>query len=86
MQTIQFKVDNSYVDVVLNLLKTLNSLKLNVVKDLLIIDNSKKNNKWDIFFAQLEEVDTSGFLLTRVQPPMDKKVIKPLISENSKKF
>jgi len=73
MQTIQFKVDNSYVDIVLNLLKTLNNLKLNVVKDLLVIDNSKKNDKWDIFFEQLEDVDTSDFLLKRVQPPMDNK-------------
>jgi len=68
MQTIQFKVDNSYVDIVLNLLKTLNNLKLNVVRD-----NSKKDDKWDIFFEQLEEVDTSDFLLKRVQPPMDNK-------------
>ncbi len=57
MQTIQFKVDNSYVDIVLNLLKTLNNLKLNVVRDLLVIDNSKKDDKWDIFFEQLEEIE-----------------------------
>ena len=73
MQTIQFKVDNNYVDVVLNMLKTLNNLKLNVVKDLLIIDNSKKDDKWDKFFERLEEVDTSDFMQTRLQPPLDNK-------------
>ena len=44
-----------------------------MVRDLLVIDNSKKDDKWDIFFEQLEEVDTSDFLLKRVQPPMDNK-------------
>ena len=34
MQTIQFKVDNNYIDIVLNLLNTIN--------DLLIIDNKRK--------------------------------------------
>ena len=73
MQTIQFKVDNHYVDTVLNLLKGLNSLKLNVVKDLLVIDNSQKNDKWDTFFEELDKVDTSDFLQTRTQPPLDSK-------------
>jgi len=73
MQTIQFKVDNNYVDTVLNMLKTLNTLKLNVVKDLLIIDNNKKDDKWDRFFEQLKEADTSDFMQTRMQPPIDKK-------------
>jgi hypothetical protein len=34
MRTIQFKVDNSYVDIVLTLLNTLNNLKLNIIKNL----------------------------------------------------
>jgi hypothetical protein len=42
MQTIQFKVDNNYIDIVLSLVNTLNSLKLNVINDLLIIDNKRK--------------------------------------------
>lgn len=42
------------------------------VGDSLII-KPKKDNKWDIFFKLLEEVDTTDFLLTRVQPPLDNK-------------
>lgn len=45
MQTIQFKVDNNYIETVLNLLNGLNSLKLNVIKDLLILDNQKKEKE-----------------------------------------
>jgi len=39
MQTIQFKVDENHISVVLNLLKSLNSLKLNVINDLLVVNN-----------------------------------------------
>ena len=42
MQTIQFKVDNNYIKTVLSLLNNLNNLKLDIIKDLLIIDNTKK--------------------------------------------
>jgi hypothetical protein len=48
MQTIQFKVDNHYIEIVLNLLNSLNSLKLNVIKDLLIIDNKKSETDNDL--------------------------------------
>ena len=45
MQTIQFRVENNYIDIVLNLLNSLNSLKVNVIKDISIIDNiSHKHN------------------------------------------
>ena len=44
MQTIQFKVDNNYIETVLNLLNSLNRLKLNVISDLIIIDNKKEIN------------------------------------------
>lgn len=40
MQTIQFKVDSNYIEMVLNLLNSLNCLKLNVIKDLSIINTS----------------------------------------------
>ena len=41
MQTIQFKVDNNYIEAVLSLLNSLKSLNLNVIKDLSIIDNQR---------------------------------------------
>ncbi len=42
------------------------------VGDSLII-KPKKDNKWDVFFKMLEEVDTTDFLSTREQPPLDNK-------------
>jgi len=39
MQTIQFKVDNNYIEIVLNLLNSLNGLKLNVIRDLSIVNS-----------------------------------------------
>ena len=42
------------------------------IGDSLII-KPKKDNRWDVFFKLLEEVDTTNFLLTRVQPPIDNK-------------
>ena len=39
MQTIQFKVENNYISIVLNLLNSLNSLKVNVIKDISIINS-----------------------------------------------
>lgn len=48
MQTVQFKVDNNYIEMVLNLLNSLNSLKVNVIKDLLIINNQKTNKEDDL--------------------------------------
>ena len=44
MQTIQFKVDNNYIETILSLLKSLNSLNLNVIQDLSIIDNHRYQN------------------------------------------
>ena len=44
MQTIQFKVDNNYIETILSLLKSLNSLNLNVIQDLSIIDNQRYQN------------------------------------------
>ena len=43
MQTIQFKVENNYIEIVLNFLNTLNSLKLDVIKDISIINSDKQN-------------------------------------------
>ena len=44
------------------------------IGDSLII-RPKKDNKWDDFFNLLEDVDTTDFLETRVQPPLDNKEI-----------
>jgi hypothetical protein len=76
VQTIQFKVDSSYVDIVLNLLNTLNNLKLNIIKDILVIDNTqlkqeddleildrlfkKSNNK--IMVTRENSIDTEGMM------------------------
>lgn len=38
-----------------------------------LVIRPKPENKWDNFFDLLNEVDTSDFLLNRVQPPLDEK-------------
>jgi len=43
MQTVQFKVDNNYIETILSLLNSLNNIKLNIIQDLLIIDNYREN-------------------------------------------
>ena len=48
MQTIQFKVDNNYIKTILSLLKSLNSLNLNVIQDLSIIDNHIANEQEEL--------------------------------------
>jgi len=45
MKTIQFKVDNNYIDIVLNLLNMLNGLKLNIIKDLSITNDAQQEIK-----------------------------------------
>ena len=45
MKTIQFKVDNNYIDIVLNLLNMLNGLKLNMIKDLSITNDTQQEIK-----------------------------------------
>ena len=42
MRTVQLKVDDKYIDVVLNLLNSINKLKPNTIKDLSIIDNTQQ--------------------------------------------
>ena len=48
MQTIQFKVDNNHIKTILSLLKSLNSLNLNVIQDLSIIDNHIANEQEEL--------------------------------------
>ncbi len=66
MRTIQFKVDNNYVDIVLSLLNTLNNLKLNIIKDLLVIDNTKSKKKSDLeILDRLFEQSNNKIMVTR---------------------
>jgi len=59
MQTIQFKVDSKYIDIVINLLNSLNGLKLNVIKDLSIKNSSDEstNEEW----KDSKKIDFSDF-------------------------
>ena len=41
MQTVEFKVDSKYIDMVLNLLNSINKLRPNTIQELSIIDNSQ---------------------------------------------
>jgi len=45
MQTIQFKVDDNYLNIVLTLL---HNLKIDIIKDLSIFKDKKQNSKNDI--------------------------------------
>ena len=66
MRTIQFKVDNSYVDIVLTLLNTLNNLKLNIIKDLLVIDDTKSKEESDLeILNRLFEQSNNKIMVTR---------------------
>jgi len=38
-----------------------------------LIIKPKQQNRWDNFFLLLKDVDTTDFLLDRVQPPLDSK-------------
>jgi antitoxin VapB len=42
------------------------------VGDTLVI-RPKRENKWDIWFENLDRVDTSDFMIDRTQPPLDNK-------------
>jgi hypothetical protein len=55
MQTIQFKVDNNYLEMVINLLKSLNYLKFNVIQDLSIVNSLSIEEK------NLESQDLNAF-------------------------
>ena len=38
-----------------------------------LVIRPKRENKWDIWFDNLNEFDTSDFMVDRVQPPLDNK-------------
>ena len=48
MQTIQFKVDSSYVDIVVNLLNSIDKLNPNIIKDLSIINTLQSLSEKEI--------------------------------------
>ena len=67
MQTIQFKVDDNYLNVVLTLL---GNLKMDIVKELMIIkDNKIINNSKSDEQMKLERV--KGILKNRISDPME---------------
>jgi antitoxin VapB len=38
-----------------------------------LVIRPKPQKKWDSFFLLLDDIDTSDFLLDRIQPPLDTK-------------
>jgi len=65
MKTIQFKVDNNYIETVLSLLNSLNNIKLNIIKDLLIIDN-KQDKESDLeTLDKLFKQSTNKIMVTK---------------------
>jgi len=65
-QTIQFKVDSNYIEMVLNLLNNLNNLKLNLINDLLIIDNNKNKKENDLeILNRLFQQSSNEIIVTR---------------------
>jgi len=49
-----------------------NEVYIEKVGETLVITPKKKNH-WDTLFETLEQVDTTGFMNERVQPPLDKR-------------
>jgi antitoxin VapB len=49
-----------------------NEVYIEKVGETLVITPKKKNH-WDTLFEALEQVDTTGFMNERVQPPLDKR-------------
>ncbi|MFK5977195.1 MAG: hypothetical protein QM493_11905 [Sulfurovum sp.] len=64
MQTIQFKVDDNYLNIVLTLL---NNLKINIVKELTIIDDKKSISKTD---EEIKLDAVKGILKNRIDNPI----------------
>ena len=65
MQTIQFKVDDNYLNIVLTLL---NNLKRNIVKELTVIDDKKSISKTD---EEIKLDAVKGILKNRIPNPME---------------
>jgi len=49
-----------------------NEVYIEKIGETLVITPKKKNH-WDTLFETLEQVDTTGFMNERIQPPLDKR-------------
>ena len=68
MQTIQFKVEDNYIQTILTLL---NSLKQDMVKELKVIKNSKITNDISKSEEQIKLDRVKGILKNRISNPME---------------
>ena len=68
MQTIQFKVDDNYLNIILTLL---DNLKLDIVKELKIIKDNKVENKTSKSDEQIKLDRVKGILKNRISDPME---------------
>jgi len=67
MQTIQFKVDDNYLNIILTLL---DNLKLDIVKELKIIKDNKVVNNISKSDEQMKLDRVKGILKNRIADPM----------------
>jgi len=68
MQTIQFKIDDNYLNIILTLL---DNLKLGIVKELKIIKDSKEENIISKSDEQIKLDRVKGILKNRIDDPME---------------
>jgi len=68
MKTIQFKVDDNYLNIVLTLL---NNLKMDIVKELMVIKDNKVINNISKSDEQMKLDRVKGILKNRIPDPME---------------
>jgi len=68
MQTIQFKVDDNYLNIVLTLL---DNLKMDIVKELMVIKDNKVINNISKSDEQMKLDRVKGILKNRITDPME---------------
>jgi len=68
MQTIQFKVDDNYLNIVLTLL---DNLKKDMVKELMVIKDNKVINNISKSDEQIKLDRVKGILKNRISDPME---------------
>jgi len=68
MQTIQFKVDDDYLNIVLTLL---DNLKMDIVKELMVIKDNKVINNISKSDEQMKLDRVKGILKNKITNPME---------------
>jgi len=68
MQTIQLKVDDNYINIVLILL---DNLKKDMIHEIVVIKNSKNTNKESQRDVQLKLDQVKGILKDRISDPVE---------------